>query len=123
MNWQSLGLEVTRPLALWGLALALSLVVFHLYHRRRVKVVVPFLPLLVESTGPARRDARFKRLRELFALLLLIGVVVPDVLNDVIDPGGDVADGRALKGSGEKSGAVIVVFRDLARFVSTTLGV
>ena len=41
MNWQSLGLEVTRPLALWGLALALPLVVFHLYHRRRVKVVVP----------------------------------------------------------------------------------
>ena len=68
MSLRALGLELGAPTALWGLALALPLLVLHLYHRRRVRVVVPFLPLLLESTGPARREARFKRLREVVAL-------------------------------------------------------
>ena len=63
MRTLAAGLELTAPLALWGFALALPLVVLHLYHRRRVKMIVPFLPLLRESTGPARRDARFLRAR------------------------------------------------------------
>ena len=64
MNVPLLNLQLTAPMALWGLALAAPIFVLHLYHRRRVKVFVPFLPLLLESTGPARREARFKRLRE-----------------------------------------------------------
>jgi len=70
MTGLALTLQLTAPVALWGLSLALPIFALHLYHRRRVTVLVPFLPLLLESSGPARREARFKRLREALSLVL-----------------------------------------------------
>ena len=62
--------ELAQPLALWGLAAALPIVLFHLYLRRRRMVLVPFSPLLLESMAAVRSEARFKRLREGASLLL-----------------------------------------------------
>ncbi len=62
-------LQLTAPMALWGLTAALPILLFHLYFRRRRRVLVPFTPLLLESFGPVRREARFKRLREAASLL------------------------------------------------------
>lgn len=64
------GLELAAPAALWGLLAGLPILAFHLYFRRRRRVLVPFAPLLVESAGLVRREARFKRLREMTSLIL-----------------------------------------------------
>jgi len=61
-------LELAAPSALWGLTALVPIALFHLYFRRRRRVLVPFAPLLVESLGPVRREARFKRLREAASL-------------------------------------------------------
>ncbi|MHC5010914.1 MAG: hypothetical protein ACYTG6_08195 [Planctomycetota bacterium] len=71
-------LELTRPLVLWGLLLAIPLVLFHLYNRRRV--VVPFLPLLVEGLGHRRPGGGWRRLREVASLAARILALVLTVL-------------------------------------------
>jgi len=63
-------LELAAPAALWGLLAAAPILVFHLYFRRRRRVLVAFAPLLVESAGLVRSEARFKRLREALSLVL-----------------------------------------------------
>jgi hypothetical protein len=57
-----------EPRALWGLLLALPLVAAHLVRRRRLRVVVPFVPLLVEARGPVRGGGGWRRLSEAAAL-------------------------------------------------------
>ena len=72
-------LELARPAMLWGLALGLPILLFHLYHRRRQRVEVPFIGLLRDSLGPTRHVSRFKWLREaasLAARLLALAAVV-----------------------------------------------
>ena len=54
--------SLADPRWLVGLGLAVPLVLLHLHHRRRV--VVPFLPLLVEAAGPRRAGGGWRRLRE-----------------------------------------------------------
>ncbi len=79
MTMVGLQFELGAPLALWGLAAALPITLLHLYFRRRKRVLVPFVPLLAESRGPVRREARFKRLRDataLFARLLGLAAAV-----------------------------------------------
>jgi len=71
-------LALETPLLLWGLLLAIPLTLFHLYHRRRV--VVPFLPLLVEALGPRRPGGGLRRPRDLASLLLRLGALVLLVL-------------------------------------------
>ncbi|MDA1194911.1 MAG: BatA domain-containing protein, partial [Planctomycetota bacterium] len=63
-------LEFALPVALWGLLAALPIVAFHLYFRRRRRVFVAFAPLLVESAGLVRSEARFRRLRDFASLAL-----------------------------------------------------
>jgi hypothetical protein len=70
-------LGVERPGVLWALALALPLVLLHLYRRRRV--VVAHLPLLVDALGPRRPAGGWQRLAEtgsLLARLLALLLVV-----------------------------------------------
>jgi len=73
-------LVLATPTALWGLAGVVPIVVFHLYFRRRRRVLVPFAPLLAESLGPVKRQARFKRLREAASLLARLGALLCVVL-------------------------------------------
>jgi hypothetical protein len=64
---------------LWGMALALPILLFHLYHRRRQRIDVPFIGLLRDSLGPTRHVSRFKWLREAASLatrLLALAAVV-----------------------------------------------
>lgn len=74
------GLDLAVPAALWGLLAGLPILGFHLYFRRRRRVLVPFAPLLVESAGLVRREARFKRLREMTSLLLRLLALAAAVL-------------------------------------------
>ncbi len=72
-------LELARPGMLWGLALGVPILLFHLYHRRRQRISVPFIGLLRDSLGPTRHVSRFKWLREAASLatrLLALGAVV-----------------------------------------------
>ncbi len=71
---------LAQPTALWGLAALVPIALFHLYFRRRRRVLVPFTPLLLESMGPVRREARFKRLREAASLLARMLALVCAVL-------------------------------------------
>ncbi|MDJ0975925.1 MAG: BatA domain-containing protein [Planctomycetota bacterium] len=64
------GFELARPEALWGLLLGLPVLLFHLYARRRQRIVVPYAGLLREALGPARPTSRFKHLREAASLLM-----------------------------------------------------
>lgn len=64
------GLEAVFPAAFWGLLAIVPLTILQLYARRRRRKVVPFAPLLVETLGPARQAAWFRRLREGASLLL-----------------------------------------------------
>jgi hypothetical protein len=71
--------EWARPWALWGLALAVPVVLASLYRRRRRRVVVPFLPLLQESLGGAHASLGWRRASEglsLAARCLALGAVV-----------------------------------------------
>ncbi len=61
-------LTVSTPALLWALLLVVPVALFHLYHRRRV--VVAFLPLLVEAVGPRRPGGGWRRLRDRLSLLL-----------------------------------------------------
>lgn len=74
------GLDLAMPGALWGLLAAAPILAFHLYFRRRRRVLVPFAPLLVESAGLVRNEARFKRLRESTSLLLRLLALLAAVL-------------------------------------------
>ena len=73
------GFDVARPWALYGAALALPVVVFHLYRKRRRRLVVPFLPLLREASAPVRSFGGFARVSErvrLLARLVALGALV-----------------------------------------------
>lgn len=74
------GLDVARPLALYGAALALPVVVLHLYRKRRRRLVVPFLPLLRESTAPVRSFGGFARVAERVRLVARLGALAALVL-------------------------------------------
>ena len=69
-----MSLSVARPEVLWALLLAVPLVLLHLYRRRRM--VVPFLPLLVEAVGPRRAGGGWHKLRELLSLILQVLAVL-----------------------------------------------
>lgn len=57
-----------EPRALWGLALALPVLAAHLVRRRRVRIVVPFVALLLEGRGPTRGGGGWRRVAEAAAL-------------------------------------------------------
>ncbi len=80
MSAVALSLQLAAPAALWGLTALLPIVLFHLYFRRRRRVLVPFTPLLLESFGPVKREARFKRLREAASLLARVLALLCAVL-------------------------------------------
>ena len=52
-----MGVELLRPEALWGFLLALPLVLFHLYHRRRVVAAL-------ENAADVLPGHRAERIRE-----------------------------------------------------------
>lgn len=74
------GLELARPVALWGLLLGVPILIFHLYARRRQRVIVPFIGLLREALGPAPVRARFRFLREASSLLMRLVALAALVL-------------------------------------------
>ncbi len=74
------GFDVARPWALYGLALALPVVVFHLYRKRRRRLVVPFLPLLREASAPVRSFGGFARVSEGVRLLARVAALCAFVL-------------------------------------------
>ncbi len=57
------------PAALWALGLALPLVALHLYRKRRLRIVVAFVPLVRESLGPVRPLGGWRRLFDVAPLL------------------------------------------------------
>lgn len=78
MNAPTLALSFTEPRALWALLLAAPLLAAHLWRRRRLRRVVPFVPLLSEALGPARGGGGWRRLAETGALaarLLALGAL------------------------------------------------
>ena len=72
--------DMTRPWALWGLALAAPIVLLHLYFRRRTRRIVPFLPLFRESLIQTKDLRRWRRLRDLMTLMARLGALVCFVL-------------------------------------------
>lgn len=53
-----------EPRALWLLGLALPLLALHLYRKRRVRLLVAFVPLVRESLGPVRPLGGWRRLSD-----------------------------------------------------------
>jgi len=64
-----------RPAALYALAVALPVLLAHLYRRRRRRVAVAFVPLLREAVGPVRARGAWKRVREALRLTARLGAV------------------------------------------------
>jgi hypothetical protein len=78
VTFSAAALGVSSPLALWGLLLAVPIVLLHLHHRHRV--VVPFLGLVSDALGPRRPGGGWRRLREAGSLLARLLALAAAVL-------------------------------------------
>lgn len=84
--------EFARPDALYGALLALPIVAFHLYRKRRLRLLVAFVPLLREASAPMRSHGGFARVSEWLRLLLRLLVLAALVLAQAgVRPAGEVA--------------------------------
>jgi hypothetical protein len=72
--------EFAAPAALWALGLAAPVVALHLYHRRRRRVDVAFLPLIREGAGATNPFGGLRRLADLASLLARLGALAALVL-------------------------------------------
>ncbi len=72
--------DLTRPWALWGLLLAVPIVLLHLYFRRRKRQTVAFLPLFRESLIQTKDLRRWRRLRDTMTLVARLGALACFVL-------------------------------------------
>ncbi len=64
-----------HPEALYGAALALPIAVFHLYRKRRLRLLVAFAPLLREASAPMRSHGGFARVFEWLRLVLRLAAL------------------------------------------------